>query len=485
MAKSYLDSDGLARLWGKIKGLFSSNASYIPTQATLTDVSGFSTGARVNTSGVLATESNTVYTVALLTDLGLKEGDKLVVSARQTYNSNLYLFVVSFFNKTTTDPETGTTTIEDVAIGDTAIQFTGFSYQGALADVGEVTVPTDATHICLSHSKNSSAAQYQQCLEVRKTQDVDTIGTYAEENDLLYNWRNKYSYRANGQRVIRGDNGAVYSSAYGSAGVYYAINDYIDVRYVKELVYRLGCANAGPSGVGGICLMAAYDADKTYIAESSVVRTSAGNLSGTWVRPSNVCYVRFTICTTRGEYYCVDPDRIGTLERMATATAGGATANDDWKEGILSQGASITFPSTCYGSVKIISSTDGNGHGAVTREILVDMPNSTTVVASKYPSTSDDDSITVQTGEVVIEDGTAQYVCKLNVKPTFEGDVIFTGNSPEANMEGVVFASDGAAMSAGDVNILTSTNVLTIVKLTQAAYDALEEKDEQTLYVIV
>lgn len=280
------------------------NWQYISVAHTFTDVNGAISGARV-VDGVLTSDSNCIYKTALLTDLGIVAGDKLRVRARQSYNTTQYLFIVSFFNSE-----------GNVAIGDEAVQYDEFYHVGVMTELGDVIVPENATHICLSHYKHSSAVMYQQCLEVIKIIPAGEEVKVSVETNLLEGWTTKYDIR--NRRPLRGDTGAIYGNNYGDSGVYYGIADYIDVRNVKQLVYRFGVANAGPSGVEGMAVLAAYTSDKTYDYASSIVMTGAGNTSGIWIRPSNIYYIRFTVCTTRGEFYCVNPDRIGTLENAAS-----------------------------------------------------------------------------------------------------------------------------------------------------------------------
>lgn len=310
---SYLDSEGLTRLWGKIKSFFSSK-QYVPEEPLLTTMQNSATlvmGALVS-EGVVTANANYNYSAASIADMGVAVGDTLRVRAQHTYNSSAHVFVVAFFNTTTTDPETGTTTTPDVAIGDVAISYFQFSHQGAEKVLGEVVIPEGTTHVVLSHYKRD----YRTWVDVRKVDVTADKLQVSIEDDYLENWRTRYPLSARAH--VRGDNGNK-SSTYGNSGVYYMINDYIDVRYVKELHYLLETAAAGYSGQGGMALLAAYDANKAYVAESSIITTAATTRVGVWTRPSNICYIRLTICTTKGKIYCINPDRIGTLERKVAA----------------------------------------------------------------------------------------------------------------------------------------------------------------------
>lgn len=427
MTKQYLDSAGLARLWGKVKEYSDANALsplYVVEESVLETTAALPTyresvwmsDATINyNTGELYTSSNSDAKIGRIDLLGLKAGDRLLIRAHHTHNTTQYGFRVAFFNKAVTDPETGETTIGDVELGDIAMQYVSFAHQGELKDVGEVTVPEGATHMVLAHYRPNIKLWMEAHLIVRAEEVID----HATITDYLEDWRTRYSVSS--RKPIRGGNGNVYGSNYGAAGVYYGISTYIDIRYVERLCFRLESANAGPSGVGGMALLAAYDADKTYMPDHSIIATAACTRQGEWIRPEGCCYIRLTICTTRNPLYLFDPDRIGTLERMATAAAGGGSTSDEpsmWS-GRLEQGDTLTFPADCYGALRLVNSDDGEGGGAVIRDFLVDVPQTVLEVASCYPSMASNYSIDIDVNAHTIEinEGTAVWQFTGNMKP--------------------------------------------------------------------
>ena len=150
--------------------------------------------------------------------------------------------------------------------------------------------------------------------------DAETFQTYSKTN----------------QKPLRGDTGVPPSGSnyFGSKGVYYGVTTYIDVSDITSLEYNLPFPNKPTSIVGNsVALLAAYDANKVYLPENSVIVTAKTGTTnkGTWVRDTNTRYIRFTVYYNNGKgvYYAIDKTNLGNrLASIEQAIASLPSATD-------------------------------------------------------------------------------------------------------------------------------------------------------------
>ena len=129
------------------------------------------------------------------------------------------------------------------------------------------------------------------------------------------------------RQYLKAADGQPNGSSYGESGVYYYTNDYFDVSDISRLIYYLKSKNEPD-----MALLAAYDENKNYISENSVIATTVSTKTGTWIKGDNTRYVRFTICYDNGNstFYVYNPDllklRVDKLEEEVSPLSGDLTA---------------------------------------------------------------------------------------------------------------------------------------------------------------
>ena len=160
------------------------------------------------------------------------------------------------------------------------------------------TLPEDAWMLMAYNTDNWSYRNWHFFLPDSMRRTVGEIGGF----DLLKDF-GAYLPRYS-RRVILAADGST-SDTYGTSGVYYMTPEYIDVSQIPCLDYRLTFANTK-----SVALLAAYDDNKQYISENSIIATASSTMTGTWVKGQNTRFIRFTICTTKSDVYAKIPSAI-------------------------------------------------------------------------------------------------------------------------------------------------------------------------------